>query len=151
MTTQIPPVVSTRIAISDRPISRTARDEIQALVSESLRDVAYTCGRAWEAWQYGTMTQDDFSPAWEDDELVGSMADALILAGYVKSQLVTTAEEVRCLPSGSFFTDSNGRGYIAMGNGPRRGYFGENAPEDGWAIPDLTSLPFTVQFIPPYA
>ena len=66
-------------------------------------------------------------------------------------RVVTTAEEVRCLPSGSFFTDSNGRGYIAMRSGARRGYFGENAPEDGWAIPDLTSLPFTVHFVPPYA
>lgn len=23
----------------------------------------YVCGRDWSAWQYGTMTQDDFAPA----------------------------------------------------------------------------------------
>lgn len=89
----------------------------------------------------------------DDDEDTSFLAtaDALIKAGYSKPRTITTAEEVRCLPSGSFFTDSNGRGYIAMRSGPRRGYFGENAPEDGWAIPDLTSLPFTVHFVPPFA
>lgn len=33
------------------------RDEIAELLSDD-----YACTRAWEAWQYGTMTQDDFVP-----------------------------------------------------------------------------------------
>ena len=54
------------------------REKIAALSSDALRDVAYSCGRVWEAWQYGTMTQDDFSPEWEDEELLASIADALL-------------------------------------------------------------------------
>jgi len=29
----------------------------------------YSCSRVWEAWQYGTMTQDDFSPLEEDENI----------------------------------------------------------------------------------
>ena len=29
----------------------------------------YSCSRVWEAWQYWTMTQDDFSPLEEDENI----------------------------------------------------------------------------------
>ena len=54
------------------------RDELAEKFAEALRDVAFTCSRVWEAWQYGTMTQDDFSPAWENEELIGSLVDAVL-------------------------------------------------------------------------
>jgi len=34
----------------------------------ALIDGHYKCGRVWEAWQIGTMTEDDFTPS-EDTEL----------------------------------------------------------------------------------
>lgn len=47
-------------------------------VADSLSEVVYTCSRSWDAWHYGTMTDEDFSPAWEDDTLVGEIAAAAI-------------------------------------------------------------------------
>lgn len=52
-------------------------------VVDTLTDVAWTCARDWSGWQYGTMGQDDFAPAWEDDGLVDSLTaliDAAVLA-----------------------------------------------------------------------
>ena len=37
----------------------------------------YHCDRIWEAWQYGTMTQDDFILANEDDNIVEEIAKKL--------------------------------------------------------------------------
>lgn len=54
------------------------REQIAEASAEVLRDVAYVCGRVWEAWQVGTMSEDDFAPAWEDDELTFSIADAVL-------------------------------------------------------------------------
>lgn len=39
------------------------------IVSINLRDT-YTCNRVWEAWGIGTMTQDDFSLACDDDDII---------------------------------------------------------------------------------
>lgn len=36
----------------------------------------YVCGRVWEAWQVGTMTEDDFQPASECDEVLDSLVEA---------------------------------------------------------------------------
>ena len=33
-------------------------------------DELYTCGRVWEAWSYGTMTEDDFTNCAEDEDIV---------------------------------------------------------------------------------
>ena len=30
----------------------------------------YACTRVWEAWSYGTMTEDDFTPMEEDEDIV---------------------------------------------------------------------------------
>ena len=37
----------------------------------------YTCTRVWSAWSYGTMTQDDFRLAAEDDNIVSDTAKML--------------------------------------------------------------------------
>lgn len=37
----------------------------------------YVCGRAWSAWQHGTMTADDFTPAAECDELLSELVAAV--------------------------------------------------------------------------
>ena len=48
-------------------------------VAESLYDT-YICGRVWSAWHYGTMREDDFTPAGEDLGTVVSVAKAAITA-----------------------------------------------------------------------
>jgi len=37
-----------------------------------LRD-NYACTRVWEAWSYGTMTEDDFVPMDEDEDIVNDL------------------------------------------------------------------------------
>jgi len=44
--------------------------------AELLSDLWY-CDRVWEAWHVGTMTQDDFIPADEDDDILTTTAQAL--------------------------------------------------------------------------
>jgi len=40
----------------------------------------YVCGRVWDAWNVGTMTQDDFQPAAECDELIDELVQAVAAA-----------------------------------------------------------------------
>lgn len=42
---------------------------------EQLGDL-YCCGRVWSAWSYGTMHEDDFSIASEDDDIVSNFVSA---------------------------------------------------------------------------
>ena len=55
------------------------RERVRDAVAEAL-DGLYTCGRVWSAWSYGTMGQDDFAPAGEDDDVVDNITDAAIAA-----------------------------------------------------------------------
>ncbi|MBF4574692.1 hypothetical protein [Frondihabitans sp. VKM Ac-2883] len=56
------------------PLSAAGLSELRE--AESLDKVAvaledlYACTRVWEAWQYNTMTQDDFTPANEDPDVI---------------------------------------------------------------------------------
>ena len=60
------------------PTEQTAR--LRDALSEALGET-YVCSRVWSAWSHGTMRQDDFAPAAEDDcvldNLVGAVASAL--------------------------------------------------------------------------
>lgn len=48
-------------------------------LAEALTSV-YVCGRVWEAWQYGTMSESDFQPAAECDEVLDSLVEAVTKA-----------------------------------------------------------------------
>lgn len=52
-------------------------DTLREKFADALQDDTFTCGRVWEAWQYGTMTQDDFAPAWESDEVLDNLIDVV--------------------------------------------------------------------------
>jgi len=45
-------------------------------IAASLNHV-YSCTRVWSAWSYGTMTQDDFVLASEDDDIIANIFDAV--------------------------------------------------------------------------
>ena len=53
--------------------------ELRTALAEALGDV-YVCGRTWSAWGVGTMTQDDFYPAAESDEVLDSLVQAVATA-----------------------------------------------------------------------
>jgi len=62
----------------------SARDELAELIASELPGDVYACTRVWEAWSYGTMSQDDFTPANEEADLIAEIADAILAAGYQK-------------------------------------------------------------------
>ena len=49
----------------------------------------YSCGRVWTAWQYGTMTQEDFAPLEESEEFISEVMDLL------KSEIDTAKQQGR--------------------------------------------------------
>jgi len=52
-------------------------EELRAAIAAALRDDVFRCGRVWESWHYGTMTEADFSPAWEDDDVIDNIVAAV--------------------------------------------------------------------------
>lgn len=60
-------------------MSDKARETIADVIAENLGDV-YCCTRVWESWQVGTMSQSDFHPAAEDEDVTFDMADAILNA-----------------------------------------------------------------------
>lgn len=50
-------------------------EQMRDAFAHALTDV-YVCTRVWSAWSYGTMTEDDFSPASECDEVLDSLVQA---------------------------------------------------------------------------
>ena len=51
-------------------------EELREAFAQNLSDT-YVCSRVWSAWSYGTMSEDDFSPASECDELLDSLVQAV--------------------------------------------------------------------------
>lgn len=58
--------------------SALSRDALIDLIEEHLYAV-YHCGRVWEAWQVGTMTEGDFTEA-RGSDLAPDLADAILAA-----------------------------------------------------------------------
>ncbi len=50
-------------------------EQMRDAFAQALTDV-YVCNRVWSAWSYGTMTENDFSPASECDEVLDSLVQA---------------------------------------------------------------------------
>ena len=58
-------------------LSEEQKTEIRSDIQKSLIDT-YRCTRVWEAWSYGTMTEDDFKPAWfDDDGFIDEIAESI--------------------------------------------------------------------------
>lgn len=72
-------------------------------VADGLNETVYTCSRVWSAWGYGTMSEDDFAPAWEDDELVDDLATVALDAanGVLAPAKIRLARAVKALESWS--------------------------------------------------
>lgn len=61
------------------PTSDEMRQNVRDAVADALAGLYY-CGRVWSAWSVGTMSEDDFSPAEEDDDIIENVVDAAINA-----------------------------------------------------------------------
>lgn len=53
------------------------RDHATDAVAEALGD-AYDCTRVWNAWGYGTMSQDDFCLVTDDDSRLAEITEAAL-------------------------------------------------------------------------
>lgn len=90
------------------PTDESVVDDLANAVS----DVTYTCGRVWSAWGYGTMTEDDFTDASQDEEWLYSTVEV------VRDSLqppVDDAESLTNLPVNSIVT-CNGKAFTYTGN-----------------------------------
>ncbi len=53
------------------------RAALHSAISEAISGLYY-CGRVWSAWGVGTMTEDDFSPANEESDVIDEIVSAAI-------------------------------------------------------------------------
>lgn len=53
------------------------KEYLKSQVAEAMGDTL-VCTRTWSAWGYGTMSEEDFFPACEDDELVNSIVETVL-------------------------------------------------------------------------
>jgi len=52
-------------------------------VETSLTDL-YSCDRCWSAWSYNTMSEDDFYPANEDEDIIQDVKDSIMKLSFEK-------------------------------------------------------------------
>jgi len=104
------------------PLTRPAvpdKDLLADLIREHMTSV-YHCGRVWEAWSVGTMSEDDFSPYAKSDS-PDELADAILamLAAAPQPEVQPQQQDASC-----------DRHYIA---GMKAGWnFAQTSDEDGF-------------------
>ena len=79
------------------------KDELAQLIAEHLGDT-YHCTRVWEAWNVGTMGQDDFKPVDESDT-PAELADA-VLALFTADQMRAYADRAARATADSVLEDA---------------------------------------------
>lgn len=62
------------------------REKVRDAIAESLGGSIYCCTRQWGAWGVGTMSQNDFVLASEDDGILDELTDAAVSAVEAKSE-----------------------------------------------------------------
>lgn len=72
----------------DTTITPATKPTLRETIAQALGGDVYTCSRVWSAWGVGTMDQDDFHPAQEDEDVLDNLESA-ITAFVVQHQPVT--------------------------------------------------------------
>ena len=57
-------------------LSYRTQEKYRDKARELTQDTLY-CTRVWEAWSYGTMTENDFTDTHEDDDFIEDIAEAI--------------------------------------------------------------------------
>ena len=126
----------------------TEHDELAELLASELPGDIYACNRVWEAWSHGTMSQDDFTPANEESDLIAEIAAAVLEAGYTKPRQVTTVEELDALPIYSVVLDADGVAYQHYGQWEAGGTEIQWSAEGRWWFTNQIPFPTTVLYSP---
>lgn len=84
-------------ALASLPVAGAVLDEaaLRESVAEGISSL-YGCGRVWNAWNVGTMTQDDFYGAGECDECIDQVMDAI--RPYLAAQPAAAAPDAQAEP-----------------------------------------------------
>lgn len=69
-----PAWIAVNEALSALEAEKPAEDDDLETCAVKILECLYSCGRVWSAWQVGTMQEDDFICATEDESI---MSDAL--------------------------------------------------------------------------
>ena len=84
--------VTAPVVLAEQPAHQepvVLREALAAALTDT-----YVCGRVWSAWGVGTMSQDDFIPASECDELLDELVSAATTAAPQPTQRKPLAEDV---------------------------------------------------------
>lgn len=76
-------------------------------LADGLSEITQVCTRDWSAWSYGTMTEEDFHPADQDDELLTSLATEVLKVLGIGTE-ITTIEQLDDLPPLSYVRGRDG-------------------------------------------
>jgi hypothetical protein len=60
-------------------ISEPLKEKLKNTLREQLSD-ALICTRTWNAWNYGTMGEDDFQLLIEDEDYIDQLAESVLLS-----------------------------------------------------------------------
>lgn len=66
-----------------KPLAEEQIARLRDALAQALGDT-YVCNRVWEAWHVGTMSEDDFEPADQCQELLDGLIDAVCGIGEAK-------------------------------------------------------------------
>ena len=72
----------------------TPQGELEDALAAVAADDTFVCTRVWEAWGYGTMTADDFTPLAESPDTLSDMASDVILTLSAPAAIDRAAEGV---------------------------------------------------------
>ncbi|MGP4995505.1 hypothetical protein [Glutamicibacter ardleyensis] len=126
------------------PLNEDALDKMKLAVSEVISETTYMCSRVWEAWQYGTMTDEDFEPAWENDTLLTEVVEAVLA---VAQQVVNSVEELDALPFESVVIDASEDQFKFVADGEGGSYWCRFDDMGGYRVTDI-ELPACVLYRP---
>ena len=124
-----------------------ALDRMREAVAEVISETTYTCSRVWEAWHYGTMTDEDFSPAWEDGVLLTEVVQA-VLAALPAPRTVTTVEELDAMPAETVIKAADGNVYEQNTLDPRLSVQWVATGSKYPVVPECVELPALVLWVP---
>lgn len=74
------------------------RSALRDAIAGAMGDI-YHCGRVWSAWSHGTMRENDFSLAAEDDDILANITDA-VLAVYASNTALPGLRQVGGVQTG---------------------------------------------------
>ena len=68
--------------MGEAKMTRKSKDEIKDAIRDEiashLASDTYLCTRTWDAWETGTMTENDFTLASEEDGLLDDIAESVM-------------------------------------------------------------------------